>query len=81
MQRCSYRVHKVLAPTDGTTHTRTHGTTAALLYPHRNALHRDKKPERKSRSESRDIDENDIVQWLGEKFSIFCRLKRPNDAE
>ena len=30
-----------------------------------------KKPERKIRSESRDIDENDIVQWLGETFSIF----------
>ena len=31
------------------------------------------KPERKARSESRDIDENDIVQWHGETFSIFCR--------
>ena len=36
MQRFSlYRVHKVLA--------RTHGTTAALLYPHSNALRGDKK--------------------------------------
>ena len=26
------------------------------------------------RSESRDIDENDIVQWLGETFGIFRRL-------
>ena len=33
-----------------------------------------KKPERKIRSESRDIDENQIVQWLGETFGIFCRL-------
>ena len=32
------------------------------------------KPERKIRSESRDIDENDIVQWLGETFGIFRRL-------
>ena len=32
------------------------------------------KPERKTRSESRDIDENDIVQWLGETFGIFRRL-------
>ena len=28
------------------------------------------KPELKIRSESRDIDENDIVQWLGETFGI-----------
>ena len=33
----SYRVHKVHAQTDG----RNHGTTAALLYPHRNALRGD----------------------------------------
>ena len=33
-----------------------------------------KKPERKIRSESRDIDENDIVQWFGETFGIFRRL-------
>ena len=33
-----------------------------------------KKPERKTRSESRDIDENDIVLWLGETFGIFRRL-------
>ena len=33
-----------------------------------------KKPERKIRSESRNIDENDIVQGLGEKFGIFRRL-------
>ena len=33
-----------------------------------------KKPERKTRSESRDIYENDIVQWLGETFGIFHRL-------
>ena len=40
MQRFSlYRVHKVLARTEG----RTDGTTAALLYPHRNALRGDKK--------------------------------------
>ena len=32
------------------------------------------KSERKIRSESRDIDENDIVQWLGETFGIFHRL-------
>ena len=30
-----------------------------------------KKPERKTRSESRDIDENTIVQWLGENFGII----------
>ena len=43
MQRFSlYRVHKVYPRTDGTTHARTHGTTAALLYPHRNALRGDK---------------------------------------
>ena len=42
MQRFSlYRVHKVYPRTDGTTHARTHGTTAALLYPHRNALRGD----------------------------------------
>ena len=28
--------------TDRRTHARTHGTTAALLYPHRNALRGDK---------------------------------------
>ena len=33
-----------------------------------------KKPERKIRSESKDIDENDIVQSLGETFGIFRRL-------
>ena len=32
------------------------------------------KPERKTSSESRDIDENDIVQWLGEMFGIFHQL-------
>ena len=32
------------------------------------------KPERKIRRESRDIDENDIVQWLGETIWIFRRL-------
>ena len=32
------------------------------------------KPERKICSESRDIDENAIVQWLGETFGIFRRL-------
>ena len=37
-----YRVHKVLARTDGRTEPRIHGTTAALLYPHRNALRGDK---------------------------------------
>ena len=38
MQRFSlYRVHKVLARTEG----RTDGTTEALLYPHRNALRGD----------------------------------------
>ena len=42
MQRFSlYRAHKVYPRTDGTTHARTHGTTAALLYPHRNALRGD----------------------------------------
>ena len=40
MQRFSlYRVHKVLARTEG----RTDGTTEALLYPHRNALRGDEK--------------------------------------
>ena len=38
------------------------------------------KPERKICSEIRDIDENDIVQWLGETFGIFPRLA-PNDAD
>ena len=39
MQRCSlYRVHKIHARTE----PRTDGTTAALLYPHRNALRGDK---------------------------------------
>ena len=33
-----------------------------------------KNHERKTRSESRDIDENDIVQWLGDTFGIFRRL-------
>ena len=33
-----------------------------------------KKPECKTRSESRDINENDIGQWLGETFGIFRRL-------
>ena len=32
------------------------------------------KPNRKTRSESRDIDENDIIQWLYETFGIFCKL-------
>ena len=42
MQRFSlYRVHNVLARTDGRTEPRTDGTTAALLYPHRNALRED----------------------------------------
>ena len=40
MQRFSlYRVHKVHGRTEP--RTRTHGTTAALLYPHRNALRGD----------------------------------------
>ena len=40
MQRCSlYRVHKVHGRKDG----RTDGITAALLYPHRNALLGDNK--------------------------------------
>ena len=30
------------------------------------------KPERKTRSESRDINENKIVQWLGESFGSAC---------
>ena len=33
-----------------------------------------KKPKHKIRSESRDIDENDIVKWLNETFSIFRRI-------
>ena len=33
-----------------------------------------KKTERKICSENRDIDENKIVQWLGEVFGIFRRL-------
>ena len=33
-----------------------------------------KTPERKICSESRDINENKIVQWLGETFGIFRRL-------
>ena len=33
-----------------------------------------KKTERKICSESRDIDENKIVQWLGETFGIFRLL-------
>ena len=33
-----------------------------------------KKQEHKTRSESRDIDENKIVQWLCETFGIICRL-------
>ena len=33
-----------------------------------------KKPERKICSESRDIDEKDILQRLGETFGIFRRL-------
>ena len=28
-------------------------------------------PERKTRSERKDSDENDIVQWLGETLGIF----------
>ena len=45
MQRCSlYHVHKVhYGRTDRRTHTHMQGTTPALLYPHRNALRRDKK--------------------------------------
>ena len=31
-------------------------------------------PKRKTQSERRDINENDIVQWLGEAFGIFLRL-------
>ena len=31
-------------------------------------------PERKSRTESRHIDEKNIVQWLGETFGIFRQL-------
>ena len=33
-----------------------------------------KKPDRKIRSESRHINENDTVQWLGNTFCIFRRL-------
>ena len=40
---CMYRVHKVHGRTDRRTEPRTHRTTAALLYPHRNALRRDNK--------------------------------------
>ena len=34
----------------------------------------EKKPERKTRIESRDINENKIVQWLGETLGIIRRL-------
>ena len=49
--------------------------TVLVRYGHsvRTKQHR-KNPERKTRSESRDIDENDIVLCLGETFSIFRRL-------
>ena len=33
-----------------------------------------KKLEHKTHSESRDINENNIVQWLGETFRIFHQL-------
>ena len=33
-----------------------------------------KNPERKPRSDSRDIDENKLVHWLGERFGIIRRL-------
>ena len=39
---------------------------APLCWRHKN--------DRKTRSESRDIDENDIAQCLGEMFGIFSRL-------
>ena len=39
-----------------------------------------KKPERKICSESRDIDENKIVQRLGETLGLFRRLAA-DDAE
>ena len=34
----------------------------------------EQKPESNTRSKSRDIDKNDIVQWLVETFGIFRRL-------
>ena len=49
--------------------------TVLVRYGHSlRTKHYTKKTERKIRSESRDIDENDIVQWLGEMFGIFRRL-------
>ena len=42
-----------------------------ILFVQNNML---KQNERKTRSESRDIDENDIVQWLNETFGIFRLL-------
>ena len=49
-----------------------------VLVRHGHSIHKKqytkKTPERKIRSESRDIDENKIIQWLGEMFGIFRRL-------
>ena len=38
------------------------------------------KNERKTRNESRDFDQNNIVQWLSETFDIFAG-KRPSDVK
>ena len=48
--------------------------TVLALYGHSVWQKIYEKPERKKRSESRDIYENDIVQWHGETFGIFRRL-------
>ena len=50
--------------------------TVLVRYGHslRTKQYTKKKTERKIRSKSRDIDEKDIVQWLGETFGILSRL-------
>ena len=48
--------------------------TILVRYGHSGRTKQYKKNERKICSESKDIDENDIVQWLGETFGIFRRL-------
>ena len=65
VQKCSlYRIHKVHARTEPRTDGLTDGTTAALLYPQRNALRGDNI-----------VSDEKRPGWL---FSIGVYLKRSN---
>ena len=48
--------------------------TGLVLYGHPNRTKQYTKTRTQTCSESRDVGENDIDQWLGETFGIYCQL-------